>query len=90
MAMQVDEAGRHQFAGGVEHAQRARLGDVGFHRLDHAVADADVAFAAQRLAGVEHIAALDQEVEFVVRPHGGARAARRQSQCSGREQKIAT
>ena len=40
-------------------------------RLDHAPADADVALAPQRLARIEHVAALDDEVELVVRPHRG-------------------
>ena len=39
--------------------------------LDHAPANADVALAPQRLAGIEHIAALDHEVELVVRAHCG-------------------
>ena len=44
-------------------------GDFRLYRLDHTPADADVAFAAQRLAGIEHVAALDHEVELVGRPH---------------------
>ena len=70
--MQVDQPGRHQLAAGIEHAQRARRRDVGLDRLDQAIADADVAPAAQRLARIEHVAALDHEIELVVRPHGGA------------------
>jgi len=33
----------------------------------------------QVLAGIEHLAALDDEVELVVRPHGGERGAARNS-----------
>ena len=69
VGMQVDQSRRHQLAPGIEHAQRPRRGDVGLDRLDHAEADADVALAAQRLARIEHVAALDHEVELVVRPH---------------------
>ena len=82
--MQVDQAGRHQLAAGVEHAQRARRRNVGFDRLDQAVADADVALAAQLLARVEHVAALDHQVELVVRAHGGARRTGQR----GREREI--
>ena len=49
--------------------ERARRRNFRLDRLDHAPADADVAFAAQRLAGIEHVAALDHEIELVVRPH---------------------
>ncbi len=56
---------------------RTRGRDIVLDRLDHAPADADVALAAQRLAGVEHVAALDDEVELVVRPHRGVGAAGR-------------
>ena len=73
MAVQVDEAGRHQLAAGVDDAQRPRRRDIGLDGLDEAVADADVAPAAQRLARVEHVAALDEEIELVVRPHRGER-----------------
>src|SRR4029077_8850106 len=41
-------------------------------RLDLAEAHADVALAAQLLARVEQLAALDDEVELVVRAHRGA------------------
>ena len=76
MAVQVDQARRHQLAGGVDGLGRARRRNVVFDRLDHAPADADVAFAPQRLAGIEHVAALDDEIELVVRPHRGLRAGR--------------
>ncbi len=90
--MQVDQPGRDQLAGGIEHALRARRRDVALDRLDQAEADADVALAAQRLARIEHVAALDDEVELVVRPHGGARRAdgRRERERAGGGEKIAT
>ena len=72
MTMQVDQSRRHQLATGVEHPKRTRSGNVGLDRFDQAIADADVAPAAQRLARIEHIGGLDQEIELVVRPHGGA------------------
>jgi hypothetical protein len=71
VAVQVDQAGRHQLAVGTEHAVCARCRDVGLERLDHPEADADVALAAQILARIEHVAALDHEIELVVRPHRG-------------------
>ena len=52
----------------------ARGRNLVFDRLDHAPANADVALAAQRLAGIEHVAALDHEVELVVRSHRGVGA----------------
>ena len=69
VAVQVDQAGRHQLARGVDGLGSAGGRNVGLDRLDHAPANADVALSPQRLAGVEHIAALDHEVELVVRPH---------------------
>jgi hypothetical protein len=73
MAVEVDQPRRHQLAAGIEDAQRAGCGNVGLHRLDDAVADAEIAPTAQRLARIEHIAAFDYQVELVIRPHGGAR-----------------
>ncbi len=83
--MQVDEARRHQLAGGVERAQRPARRNVGFERLDEAVADADVAPCPQRLAGVEHFTALDDEIELVLGPHGGARGM--VEACGGRPER---
>ena len=80
MAVQIDQARRHQFAGGVDHAQRPCFRNLRLNRFDHAEADSDVAAAAQRLAGVEHVAAFDEQVELVVRSHCGMRAA---NPCSG-------
>jgi len=91
--MQVDQSGRHQLAAGVKHAQRARRRNVGFDRLDRAVANADVAPTAQRLTGVEHIGVLDHKVELVVGRHGGARRAGERGgerERTGTAQKFAT
>ncbi len=71
VAVQVDEAGRHQLAASIDRTQRPCGRDIGFDRFDHAIANADVAPAAQRLARIEHLAAFDHEIELVVRPHGG-------------------
>src|SRR6185369_13512325 len=81
--VQVDQARYDELARGVHHAVGARGRDVGFERLDHAVAHADVAPGAQVLAGVEHFAALDDEVEFVVRAHrrAGGRADQAGGEC---------
>ena len=88
--MQVDQSGRDQLAAGVEHPQRARGGNVGLDRLDQAIADADVAPAAQRLAGIQHIGGLDHEIELVVRPHraeclAGQRGSERERAGTGKE-----
>jgi hypothetical protein len=89
--VQVDEAGRHQLAGGIEHAQRPLGRNLGLDRLDQPIADADVALAAQRLARIEHVAALDDEVELVARRHGGERRpARGERTRGGGEKKVAT
>jgi hypothetical protein len=91
--MQVDQPGGRKLAGGIEQAQCACRGNVGFERLDQAIADADVAPAAQRLARVEHLRALDHEVELVVRPHGGGGGAGDrggQCECAGASKKFAT
>jgi hypothetical protein len=77
--MQVDQARRHQFARGIDGLGGAGGGDLVLDRLDNAPANADVAFSAQRLARVEHVAALDHEIELVVRPHRGVGAAGRGS-----------
>jgi hypothetical protein len=81
MGMDVYQARRHQLAGDIEHAQRALPRDVGLHCLDHAPTDADVATPAQVLAGIEHLAALDDEVELVVRARGGERGTA--THCAG-------
>src|SRR5258705_9019652 len=43
------------FSGGIEQPQRAGSGNVGLQRLDQAVADPDVAPAAQPLVRIEHV-----------------------------------
>ena len=75
MRVQVDQPGRDQLAGSVDALCRAGRRDFVLDRLDHAPADADVALAPQRLAGVENVTAFDHEIEFVVGTHGGQRAA---------------
>jgi hypothetical protein len=71
MRMQVDQPGSDQPARRVEQALGARRRNVGFDRLDQSIADADIALAAQVLARVEHVAALDDQIELVVRTHRG-------------------
>ena len=89
VAMQVDQAGRHQFARRIDGLQRALGRNLRLDRLDHAPADADVALAPQRLAGIEHVAALDHEIEFVRGTHrrlgGGCQTPRHHG--SGRSRK---
>jgi hypothetical protein len=71
MGVEVDEPRRDQLTSGIEHLPRACNRNIRFESLDHPKADADVAFSAQALAGVEHIAALDHQVEFIIGPHCG-------------------
>ena len=75
--MQIDQAGRHQLARGIDGLGGTGGRNIVLDRLDHAPADADVALAPERLAGIQHVAALDHEVELVVRPHRGIGAARK-------------
>ena len=77
VGVQVDQAGRHQLARGVDGLGGTGGRNIVLDRLDHAPANADVALAPQRLAGIEHVAALDHEVELVVRPHRGVGGAGR-------------
>ena len=65
---QVDEARRDELARHVEKPHGASRRYVGLDGFDDAVADADVALGAQRLARVQHLAAFDHEVELVVWP----------------------
>ncbi len=69
MAMQIDEARGHELASGIDGLQGAGGRNLRLDRLDHAPADADIALALERLAGIEHVAALDHQIELVVRPH---------------------
>jgi hypothetical protein len=71
--VEVDEPRRHELPSGVEDALRALRRDIGFERLDHTEADADIAPSAQALAGIEHVAALDHKIELVIWAHGGGR-----------------
>ncbi|MGY4215120.1 hypothetical protein ACVMFB_001619 [Bradyrhizobium sp. USDA 4522] len=69
VAVQIDQTRHHELARRVNGPGGASSRDLVFDRLDDAPADADVALAAQRLAGIDDIAVLDHEVELVVRPH---------------------
>jgi hypothetical protein len=83
MAVQVDQAGSHQLAVGAEHAVGARRRNVCLDCLDHPEADSDIAFAAQILARIEHVPALDHEIELVVRSHRGECGRARKCKRSG-------
>ena len=65
MRVHVDQAGQNELAPGIERLLGARVRDLRLERRDHRVPDADVAPRAQLLARIEHLAALDDEVEFV-------------------------
>jgi hypothetical protein len=67
--MQVDEPRGHQLAFRIEDAQSTLRGYVGLQRLNRSEADSDVTPCAKLLARVEHLAALDDKVEFVIRSH---------------------
>jgi hypothetical protein len=62
-------AGGDELARGGEHLQALVGGNVGRKRLDRTEANADIALGPEALAGIEHLSALDDEVELVVRPH---------------------
>ena len=79
MGVQVDQARRNELAVGVQNPVRLVGWNIGFQRLDHAEADADVALGAQVLAGIENLSALDHEVELVIRPHGRERGRARRT-----------
>jgi hypothetical protein len=70
MGVQVDQSRRDKFAGRAQHLEALVGGNVLSDRLDHPVANADVPLGPQILAGVQHLTALDQEVELIVGPHG--------------------
>jgi len=70
MTVKIDQARCHQLARGIDGLERARRRDFRLDRFHYTPANADVAFPPQRLTGIEHIAALDYEVEFVGRAHG--------------------
>jgi hypothetical protein len=69
MTVQVDQPRRHQFSRSIDRLRNAGGGNFVLDRLDHAPANTDIALSPQRLAGVEYVAALDHEVELVVRSH---------------------
>ena len=71
MAVKIDETRRYQLAVGVDQAERSRGWNLFRHGLDHPVPNPNVALAPQRLTWIEHLAALDEEIELVVRAHCG-------------------
>jgi hypothetical protein len=90
MRMQVDQARHDEPPNGRQHALGARRRNRGFHRLDDAVADADIAHGIEVLARVEHAPALDHEVELVVGPHrradGGGNGSERRADSGGAQE----
>ena len=83
--MQVDQPRRYQLATGVHYPERAVCGDCRSNRLDQAIADADIAFTRQPLAGVEHVGVSNQKVELVVRTHGRDCGTREHTQGAERQ-----
>src|SRR5206468_4136715 len=75
VGVQIDQARSHDLAGGAENPQGFISRNIGLERLDHAKADADVTPGPEILTRIEHLAALDDEIELVVRSHGGDRGA---------------
>ena len=69
MRVQVDAAWHNETTCGIHDTVGTHSGNVGLERFDPAVANADVKFSAQPLAGVEHSTALDDQVELVGRTH---------------------
>src|SRR5262249_14660412 len=60
VGVDVDEAGGDRGAGGVQERVRHPPFEGGFYRRDEAVPDADIAAAAQVLAGVDDVTTDDQ------------------------------
>ena len=67
--MKIDEARHDQPPGGVNRPQPALDRDLSVNGLDDAPADPDIAPAPQGLAGIDEVASLDDEIEFVGRAH---------------------
>src|SRR5215471_6318785 len=66
MAMQVNQAWRDELAARIDRLRSSLGRDRLLDCLNDAPADADVAFASERLTGIEHVAALDHEVELII------------------------
>src|SRR5262249_51502507 len=73
VGVEIDEARRDEFPRGVEHAQRTGRGNFRLKRLDYPIADPDVPPGPERLTWIEHLAALDYQIELVVGSHNGTR-----------------
>ena len=80
VAVQVDQPRRDELAAGIHHALRTFGGNRRLDGFDQAVANADVALARQAAARIECIGIANQQVEFVIRPHGREHRARERAQ----------
>ena len=83
MGVKVNETGHHEAVCGVDRPHGTGDRDVGLDCLDQAVANADVALGTKRPRGIENLAALDDEVELVVRAHSSTRSARHRGKSCG-------
>ena len=63
VGVQVNEAGRDDLAGGIDHLARLPGGNVAFQARDFAVANGHVADFLKILRRVENLAAFDEEIE---------------------------
>jgi hypothetical protein len=66
--MEIDEARQNELARSVECLDAAGGRDFWFDRSYPGIADTDVAFAAQALAGIDHLSAANDEVVGIGRP----------------------
>lgn len=82
--MEVDEAGQHELARGIERLGAARRGNLRLEGDDPGVADAGIALAAQALGGIDHLAAANHQVEGVVWSEGSSARLRRLSKAARR------
>jgi hypothetical protein len=68
MSPGLDEARRHELAARIDKTRCACHWDIGLDDFDKAVADADIASGAERLARIDNIASLDHQIVLVARP----------------------
>ena len=67
--MQIDESRRDQFAARVHHTLRALGCDSRIDQFDLAEPNADVAFAREILAWIDHVRIANQQIKFIVGTH---------------------
>jgi hypothetical protein len=64
VSVDVDETGRDQLAGGIDHFPGGRRADVGPDRGDFAGADRYVGYAVDALGRIDNATAFDDQIEL--------------------------